>query len=101
MERTHIIDMLNDYDVEIDYKQFCVIPVGMTTEKLIRQQRINVGRAAELYKRIKDADGSEEDRFSAWCYMKVCVDAVKHWLDMKKAYMVLDIKELMNKYPTR
>lgn len=64
----------------------------------MRKQRVETGRTLNLYRSMSEANAPEEDLFSAWCYLKVCVDAIKHGLDIKKAKMTFGIKELTKKY---
>lgn len=92
-----IKEFMNDYDVEVGYSSF--VSDKDPAEFDDKKWQLATGKAYNLYKTMKDEDAATEDAlFSAWCYLKLCVDAKKHNLDYNKAALYFGIKQLEKEF---
>lgn len=71
------------------------------TEKLITSSKshaIIVGKACRLIERMMDKGATKKELQRAVRYFWVCIDAMKHQLDYRRAYVDFGIEELETKY---
>lgn len=101
MKMDKITEIINAYNVKLDYSNFkkdLALKDEKDEQATERKQQLHVGRAVKLYNTMKKSNATEAELFAVWMYLMVCLDARKHRLDIDAAADQLNFKELEKRY---
>ena len=97
---TKLSDVMNDYNVNIKFIKWSIGPSRFKEKYNDEQQKVLIEKAFTLYTTMKKKNAKDDELLAAWCYLRLCIDAKKWYIDMNRIYKDFGIMYLKRKYLT-